>query len=83
MNPNEFKTIIIDECHHAVTVVFENIETFPCRYKDTDVHVIGFTATLARTDKQKLGTVFDKIVFQRSLPTMIENKELQSLKYLM
>ena len=32
-DPNEFKTIIIDECHHAVTVVFENIETFPWRYK--------------------------------------------------
>lgn len=80
-NPNEFKTIIIDECHHAVAPSYLKIlKHFHADTKDTDIHVIGFTATLARTDKQKLGTVFDKIVFQRSLPTMIENKELAEFK---
>lgn len=80
-DPDEFKTIIIDECHHAIAPSYLKIlKHFKADTKDTDVHVIGFTATLARTDKQKLGTVFDKIVFQRSLPTMIENKELAEFK---
>lgn len=60
-NPNEFKTIIIDECHHAVAPSYLKIlKHFHADTKDTDVHVIGFTATLARTDKQKLGTVLDR-----------------------
>lgn len=80
-NPDDFKTIIIDECHHAVAPTYQKIlKHFKADTKNTNINVIGFTATLARADKQMLKAVFDKIVFQRSLATMIFNKELALFK---
>lgn len=80
-NPDDFKTIIIDECHHAVAPTYQKIlKHFKADTKNTNINVIGFTATLARADKQMLKAVFDRIVFQRSLATMIFNKELALFK---
>ncbi|EMG45566.1 hypothetical protein G210_4250 [Candida maltosa Xu316] len=80
-DPEEFDTIIIDECHHAVASSYRRIlKYFEADHKDTKKHVIGFSATLTRLDEQKLGQVFDEIVYTRSLVDMIENKELSGFK---
>ncbi|RCK63896.1 putative ATP-dependent helicase IRC3 [Candida viswanathii] len=80
-SPDVFKTIIIDECHHAVAASYRRIlDYFNAGSKDTDVNVIGVTATLHRADQVKLGLVFDEIVYDRSLKAMIENGELCDFK---
>ncbi|KAI3405858.2 GPI8 [Candida oxycetoniae] len=76
-NPLEFKSIIIDECHHAPASSYLRIlDHFGARKEESHISVIGFTATLARLDKRALGHVFDEIVYERSLVDMIQAREL-------
>lgn len=81
-NPLEFKTIILDECHHASAGSWIKIlEYFKADSQDTEVCVVGFTATMERSDDKSLGTVFDEIVFERGLIEMVDNKELSDVKF--
>ncbi|KAI5960588.1 irc3 [Candida pseudojiufengensis] len=76
-NPKEFKSIIIDECHHAPALSYRKIlNYFKALDENSDISVIGFTATFIRLDGQALGHIFQKIVFERSLTNMISSKEL-------
>ncbi|CAK9435552.1 uncharacterized protein LODBEIA_P02790 [Lodderomyces beijingensis] len=76
-DPSEFKSIIIDECHHAPATSYVKIlDHFRALEKESHLSVIGFTATFARFDEVSLGKIFDEIVFLRSLETMIEAGEL-------
>ncbi|WLF77098.1 Putative ATP-dependent helicase IRC3 [Lodderomyces elongisporus] len=76
-DPAHFTSIIIDECHHAPAATYQKIlNHFGALSHDSHLSVIGFTATLSRFDKRSLGVIFDKVVFQRSLLTMIEAGEL-------
>lgn len=76
-NPNEFKAIILDECHHATAHSWMKIlNHFGALDEDPKICVIGFTATLDRSDGISLGKVFQEIVFERNLITMIRAKEL-------
>ncbi|KAI5951952.1 irc3 [Candida jiufengensis] len=76
-NPMEFKSIIIDECHHAPAISYRKIlKYFKALDDNPTISVIGFTATFIRLDGQALGHVFEKIVFERSLSNMISSKEL-------
>lgn len=81
-DPLEFKTIILDECHHATAGSWTKIlGHFKATEKDLDIYVVGFTATLERSDGASLGSVFEEIVFERSLITMVEKKELCDVKF--
>lgn len=68
--------IIVDECHHATAATYRAIlEHYgawcPCGRKECEfvptVQVAGFTATLARGDKQKLSDVWQECTFQRGI----------------
>ncbi|CUM53270.1 uncharacterized protein AC631_00567 [Debaryomyces fabryi] len=81
-DPKEFKTIILDECHHAPANSWSKI----LRYFDADsaqlqIYVIGFTATMERSDGKSLAEIFDEIVFERNLLEMVQNKELADVKF--
>ncbi|KAI5958078.1 irc3 [Candida theae] len=79
--PIEFKSIIIDECHHAPAITYRKVlNHFHALDSDSTISVIGFTATLMRHDKQSLGHIFDEIVYERSLKSMIKSKELADAK---
>lgn len=81
-NPMDFKTIIIDECHHATALSWVKILTyFNAHTPELEIYVLGFTATLERSDGQNLGLIFDKVVFERTLMQMIKNKELVNVKF--
>lgn len=81
-NPNDFKAIILDECHHATASSWTKIlKYFDADTPDLDIYVIGCTATMERSDGKSLGEIFDEIVFERNLLTMIENKELVDVKF--
>lgn len=58
--------IVTDECHLAAAPSYKKIyEAFP------DALNLGVTATLARGDGRGLGSVWDDVVYKKSLPEMI------------
>jgi ATP-dependent helicase IRC3 len=81
-DPSEFKTIILDECHHATANSWLKIlKYFDADHAELVINVIGFTATMERSDGKPLGAVFDKIVYERSLLEMVKNGELVDVKF--
>ncbi|CAK7896467.1 hypothetical protein CAAN1_17S02828 [[Candida] anglica] len=79
---HQFKTIILDECHHATASSWTKIlNYFDAGDSSSPVTVVGFTATMERADGMPLGKVFDEIVYQRGLVEMVKNKELVDVKF--
>lgn len=82
-NPKEFKAIILDECHHAAASSWTKIlHHFGALNDDLELAVVGFTATLERADGASLGEIFQEVAYERSLLTMIEQKELCDAQFL-
>lgn len=78
----EFKMIVLDECHHAIAASWTKIlNYFGALNEDLKIYVVGFTATMERSDGGELGKVFQEIVFERSLLKMVERKELCDVKF--
>lgn len=81
-NPLEYKMIVLDECHHATALSWTKIlNYFGALDKELKIYVVGFTATMERSDGDSLGKVFQEIVFERSLLEMVERKELCDVKF--
>lgn len=65
--------IIVDECHHATAQTYRTILTHYGAHGYSDngwkptVQVAGFTATLARGDRQKLSDIWQECTFQRGI----------------
>ena len=72
-----FKTIIIDEAHHAETDGYLRILShFP------DAHVLGVTATPDRGDMKNLGSVFESLAYEYSIAKAIKEGYLVPIKAL-
>ncbi len=73
--------IIYDECHHAPAEdnlrVLRTIGVFEPDWPGT---LLGFTATTARGDGKGLDTVFEQIVYSRTLPDLIDKGYLAPLR---
>lgn len=70
-----FGTIIIDEAHHVISDSYQRIlEHFP------QAEVLGVTATPDRGDMKNLGTVFDSLAYEYSLPKAIKEGYLCPIK---
>jgi len=73
--------VIYDECHHAAAEdnlrVLRQIGVFDSDWQGT---LLGFTATTARGDGQGLDAVFERIVYSRTLPDLIEAGYLSTLR---
>ena len=68
-----FKVMMIDEAHHSVSDSYQRvIDTLGFVPGKPRKLLIGVTATPHRADKKGLGNTFDKIVFSRSIGTMIK-----------
>lgn len=75
--PGYFDTIIIDEAHHCLSDSYQRVLAhFP------DAEVLGVTATPDRSDMRNLGTYFDSLAYEYSLPTAISSKYLAPIKAL-
>ena len=70
-----FGAIIVDEAHHAISTSYQNI----LRYFDT-ADVLGVTATPDRGDMKNLGTYFDSLAYEYSLPKAIKDGYLSPIK---
>ena len=72
--PNEFHTIVIDECHrYGASKWLETIQYFEPK------RILGFTATPNRSDGKGLDKLFDDIIFERDIRFGIENGWLAPL----
>lgn len=70
-----FNTIIIDEAHHAISDSYQRVlEHFP------DSEVLGVTATPDRGDMKNLGSVFDSLAYEYTLPQAIKEGYLSPIK---
>lgn len=74
--PNDyFNTIIIDEAHHCISDSYKKVlRHFP------DAEVLGVTATPDRGDMQNLGTVFESLAYEYTLPKAIKEGYLSPIK---
>lgn len=74
--PNDyFNTIIIDEAHHCISESYQKVlRHFP------DAEVLGVTATPDRGDMQNLGTVFESLAYEYTLPRAIKEGYLSPIK---
>ncbi len=76
-----FGLVIYDECHHAAADdnlrVLERLGAFDGSWHGT---LLGVTATTERGDGKGLDKVFQEIVYQRTLPEMVDEGYLVPLR---
>ena len=76
----DFGLVIYDECHHAAAEdnlrVLRQLGAFERGWTGT---LLGFTATTARGDGKGLDQVFERIVYTKTLPELIEQGYLVKL----
>ncbi|KNE54586.1 hypothetical protein AMAG_00553 [Allomyces macrogynus ATCC 38327] len=73
-DPSDFRLVIVDEAHHAAAATYRRIfEHFGLLDRKNRSHILlwGCSATLHRMDKQPLGVIFDRLVYQRGFLQMI------------
>jgi superfamily II DNA or RNA helicase len=64
--------VVCDECHHAAAKGWRAVmERLGCFRKDGPL-TVGFTATMVRSDELKLSTVWDKVVANVDILTLIK-----------
>lgn len=72
-----FDTIIIDEAHHCLSSGYQKV----LEYFDT-AKVLGVTATPDRGDMKNLGSYFESLAYQYTLPKAIKEGYLTPIKAL-
>ncbi|RYE92624.1 MAG: DEAD/DEAH box helicase, partial [Myxococcales bacterium] len=81
MQGRDVGLVIYDECHHAAADdnlrVLRQIGVFEPDWPGT---LLGFTATTGRGDGKGLDGVFERIVYTRTLPEMIDDAYLVPLR---
>lgn len=69
--PDYFGTIIVDEAHHAISDGYQTVlQHF------SGAKVLGVTATPDRGDMKNLGSYFEQIAYEYTLPRAIKEKYL-------
>lgn len=70
-----FNTIIIDEAHHCISDSYQRVlQHFP------EAKVLGVTATPDRGDMKNLGSVFESLAYEYTLPKAIKEGYLSPIK---
>jgi superfamily II DNA or RNA helicase len=81
LRERDFGLIVYDECHHAAAEdnlrVLRALGAFDDGWTGT---LLGFTATTARGDGKGLDDVFDRIVYTKTLPDLINDGYLARLR---
>jgi len=80
LKEQDFGLLIIDEAHHATALSYTRvIEELGFFRDDPSKLLVGVTATPKRGDGIGLGNIFQEIVFERSIHTMIRSGYLSPL----
>src|SRR5690625_5302389 len=72
-----FDTIIIDEAHHCISDSYQRVLNY-----FEDAKVLGVTATPDRGDMRNLGTYFESLAYEYTLPKAIKEGYLSPIKAL-
>lgn len=72
-----FDVIVIDEAHHCVSDSYQRV----LQYFNTS-YVLGVTATPDRADLKNLGSYFDSLAFEYTMPQAIKSGYLAPIKAL-
>ncbi|MDD3404090.1 MAG: DEAD/DEAH box helicase [Hespellia sp.] len=72
---NYFNTIIIDEAHHCISDGYQRV----LKHFE-DAKVLGVTATPDRGDMKNLGSVFESLAYEYTLPKAIKEGYLSPIK---
>lgn len=75
--PEYFATIVIDEAHHAISDGYQRV----LKHFE-DANVLGVTATPDRGDMRNLGSYFESLAYEYSLPEAIKSGYLSPIKAL-
>lgn len=75
--PDHFDCIIVDEAHHCVSDSYQKVLGY-----FTDAKVLGVTATPDRGDMKNLGTYFESLAYEYTLPKAIKDGFLAPIKAL-
>lgn len=75
-NKDFFDTIIIDEAHHCISNSYQRVLNY------FDANVLGVTATPDRGDMKNLGSYFESLAFEYTLPKAIKSGYLSPIKAL-
>lgn len=76
-----FGLVVYDECHHAPADDNRRVlATLGAFDDDWDGTLLGFTATTARGDGQGLDTVFEQLVYSRSISDLVAGGYLAPLR---
>ena len=75
--PDYFKTIVVDEAHHCISDSYQKVLQY-----FSDAKVLGVTATPDRGDMKDLGTYFENIAYEYTLPKAIREGYLSPIKAL-
>ena len=73
--PDYFDVIIIDEAHHCISDSYQRILNY-----FSDAQVLGVTATPDRGDMKNLGSVFESLAYEYTLPKAIKEGYLSPIK---
>ncbi|MEL3956901.1 DEAD/DEAH box helicase family protein [Caldifermentibacillus hisashii] len=72
-----FDTIIIDEAHHCISDSYQRVLNY-----FEDANVLGVTATPDRGDMKNLGSYFESLAYEYTLPRAIKEGYLSPIKAL-
>ena len=76
-SPDYFGTIVVDEAHHVLSDGYQRVlEHFP------DAKVLGVTATPDRGDMRNLGSFFESLAYEYTLPQAIREGYLCPIRAL-
>ncbi|OAS21161.1 DEAD/DEAH box helicase [Paenibacillus oryzisoli] len=73
--PDHFDTIIIDEAHHCISDGYQSVLQY-----FSSANVLGVTATPDRGDMRNLGTYFESLAYEYTLPKAIKAGYLSPIK---
>lgn len=75
--PNYFDTIVVDEAHHCISNGYQKV-----LHHFEESNVLGVTATPDRGDMRNLGSYFESLAYEYSLPQAIKEGYLSPIKAL-
>lgn len=70
-----FDTIIIDEAHHCISDSYQRVLSH-----FSDAKILGVTATPDRGDMKNLGSIFESLAYEYTLPKAIKEGYLSPIK---
>lgn len=68
-DPHDFSLLIVDEAHHATADTYRRV--IDHYRQNTNLKVLGVTATPDRRDEEALGQIFDSVAYNYEIPDAI------------